>query len=53
MSVISYKLWKMSFPSVCSLCGCLHTMKREYCEGCGERGSLVETTKKTYKNKRN
>jgi rRNA maturation endonuclease Nob1 len=45
---IKYKLFKRSFPLICTKCGELSNMKREYCESCGEKDSLRETTKEDH-----
>jgi len=45
---IKWKLFKKSFPLICTNCGTLSNMKREYCEKCGEQGSLREVTKEDH-----
>ena len=45
---IKWKLFRISFPKVCSKCGGLANMEREYCESCGAQNSLREVTKEDY-----
>lgn len=41
---IKYKTFKQTYPLVCTKCGSLSNMPREYCESCGEKDSFRETT---------
>lgn len=45
---IKYKLFKRTFPLICTKCGKLSNMPREYCENCGEKDSFRETTKEDH-----
>jgi len=45
---IKYKLFRRTFPLICTKCGKLSNMKREYCENCGAQDSLRETTKEDH-----
>ena len=51
MSKISYKLWKSTFPYICTKCGSLSHQKSDMCEYCGKKNTLRESTKKDYKSK--
>ena len=46
---IKWKLFKKSFPTVCTECGSLSNMTREYCEVCGVKDSFREITKEDWK----
>lgn len=45
---LSWKLFKRSYPLVCTKCGKIANMKREYCESCGEKDSFRKISKKEY-----
>ena len=45
---INYKLFKRTFPLICTKCDQLSNMPREYCENCGEKDSFRETTKEDH-----
>ena len=45
---IKWKLFRLSFPCICNKCGALASMKTEYCEVCGDQGSLINITKEDY-----
>jgi len=45
---IKWKVFKKSFPNVCTKCGSLSNMTREYCETCGAKDSLRDTTKEDW-----
>jgi len=45
---VKYNLFKKTFPLICKKCGKLANMEREYCENCGEKDSLRETTKEDH-----
>lgn len=49
MKKIDYKLWKKSFPFICTKCGYYLWEKRAICEECGKKDVLRETNKKDYK----
>ncbi len=46
---IKWKLFKKSFPLICTQCGKLSNMPRVYCEKCGETDTLREVTKEDHK----
>ena len=48
---MSYKLWKKSFPYICSGCGAFLHAFAEICERCGKEDSLRAITKLDYKTK--
>ena len=45
---LKWKLFKKAFPTICTKCGSLSTMHREYCEICGTKDSFRETTKEDW-----
>ncbi|MCK4383735.1 MAG: hypothetical protein ACTSPU_08820 [Promethearchaeota archaeon] len=45
---IKWKLFRKSFPLICTKCDTLSNMKREYCEKCGEQNSFREVTKEDH-----
>ena len=45
---IKWKLFRESFPYVCTKCGVLGSMEREYCESCGAEGGLRKVKKEDY-----
>ena len=45
---IKYKLFRQTFPLVCTKCGNLSNMERVYCENCGEKDCFRETTKEDH-----
>ena len=46
---IKWKLFKQSYPTICTKCSALSNMPREYCEICGAKDSFRETTKEDWK----
>ncbi|MHA1192768.1 MAG: hypothetical protein ACTSP9_10790 [Promethearchaeota archaeon] len=44
------KLYKKTYPFICSSCGDFTYTKREYCEVCGKKDTIVSATKEDYKN---
>jgi predicted nucleic acid-binding Zn-ribbon protein len=42
---IKWKVFKQSFPHICTKCGSLSNMIREFCETCGAKDSLRATAK--------
>ena len=48
MNKVSWKLFKRSFPFICDSCKTTHWEMREYCEGCGKKGTIRETLKVDY-----
>ncbi|MBY9004478.1 MAG: hypothetical protein KGD73_10935 [Candidatus Lokiarchaeota archaeon] len=44
------KLYKKTYPFICSKCKTLINMNREYCESCGMKGTIVKASKEDYKN---
>jgi len=42
---VKWKDFKKSFPTICTKCGSLSNMTREYCEVCGAKDCFIETTK--------
>jgi len=51
MVKVGYRLWKLTYPYICTKCGSLSHQKFDMCEYCGEKSCLIETTKKDYKEK--
>lgn len=49
MVKINWKLWKISFPFICSSCNTLHSLEREYCEKCGKHKMLRKSLRIDYK----
>jgi len=45
---IKWKLFKKTFPLICTKCGKLSNMQREYCENCGAKDPFRETTQKDH-----
>ena len=43
------KLYKKTNPYICSSCGEFAHTKREYCEICGKKDSIVKATKEDFK----
>lgn len=43
------KLYRKTYAYICSSCGIFINMKREYCESCGMKDSIVEASKQDYK----
>jgi len=43
------KLYRKAYAFMCSSCGIFLNMNREYCEGCGMKGTIVEASKQDYK----
>ncbi|MBY9018099.1 MAG: hypothetical protein KGD66_04630 [Candidatus Lokiarchaeota archaeon] len=44
------KLYKKTYPYICSSCGEFAHTLREYCEICGKKDSIVNAKKQDYKN---
>jgi len=45
---LEWKFFIKSFPLICTKCGKLANIAREFCEYCGEEDSLRETTKEDH-----
>ena len=45
---VEWKLFKKTFPQICTKCNTLSNMPREYCESCGEKDSFRPTTKEDF-----
>ena len=45
---LKWKIFKKSFPTVCTKCGALSNMPREYCEICGIKDSFRDITKEDW-----
>jgi rRNA maturation endonuclease Nob1 len=45
---LKYKIFKQTFPLICTKCGKIANMPREYCESCGEKDSLRPTTREDH-----
>ena len=45
---VEWKLFKKTFPQICTNCDTLSNMPREYCEKCGEKDRFRPTTKEDY-----
>jgi uncharacterized OB-fold protein len=46
---VDAKLYKKTYPYICSNCGKFTHSQREYCESCGNKGSIVKASKEDYK----
>jgi len=46
--VVKWKIFRDSFPYVCSDCGEFSSSEGEYCEKCGEKGGLRQTEREDY-----
>ena len=46
---LKWKLFKKTFPDVCTKCDSLSNSIKEYCENCGSKDSLRGTTKADWK----
>ncbi|MFX1324963.1 MAG: hypothetical protein ACFE8N_08395 [Promethearchaeota archaeon] len=44
------KLFRKTYPFICSSCGEFAHTKQEYCDMCGGHNSLREAAKEDYKN---
>ena len=42
---LKWKIFKKTYPTICTKCGTLSNMTREFCENCGAKDNFVETTK--------
>ena len=47
---VKWKLFRDSFPHICTECGTLASMDREYCESCGAKGGLRKVNKADHAN---
>jgi uncharacterized OB-fold protein len=45
---LKWKVFKISFPVICTKCDSLSNMTREYCENCGAKDSFREITKEDW-----
>ncbi|MFX0177912.1 MAG: hypothetical protein ACFE85_16980 [Candidatus Hodarchaeota archaeon] len=45
---IKWKTFRKTYPYLCTKCGKLSNMKREFCENCGTKNSLREISKEDY-----
>ncbi len=45
---LKWKVFKKSFPTICTKCDSLSNMTREYCEICGAKDSFRQTTKEDW-----
>lgn len=45
---LKWKIFRQSFPAICTKCGSLSSMTREYCEICGAKDTSRETTKEDW-----
>ena len=45
---IKWKTFRDSFPYICTNCGAFSYIERKYCEQCGEKNSLRETTREDF-----
>ncbi|MBA7540884.1 hypothetical protein ES705_33187 [subsurface metagenome] len=45
---LKWKVFRKSFPAICTKCGSLSSMTREYCEVCGAKDTSRETTKEDW-----
>ena len=45
---IKWKLFKKTFPLICTKCDKLSNMEREYCENCGEKDVFRPITKEDH-----
>ena len=43
------KLYKKTYPYICSSCGKFTHTLRDYCESCGKQGAIVDAKKEDYK----
>jgi len=43
------KLFKKTYPYVCSSCGKFTHTESEYCESCGKKNVIVKATKEDFK----
>lgn len=48
--LISWDLWKKTYPYICDKCNFLSWEYRKLCEGCGDINSMRKTKKNDYKN---
>jgi rRNA maturation endonuclease Nob1 len=46
---VDQKLYKKTYPYICSNCGKFTHSKREFCESCGKKGAILNATKQDYK----
>ena len=46
---LKWKVFKQSFPIVCTKCGSLSNMTRDFCEVCEDKDSFRATTKEDWK----
>ncbi len=47
--IISWKVWKLTYPYICRNCGQTHYSKVVYCAFCGKKETVREVIKKDYK----
>jgi uncharacterized OB-fold protein len=45
---IKWKLFKKTYPVICTKCGSVSNSIKEYCETCGAKDSFRETTKEDW-----
>ena len=45
---MKWKTFRATYPYLCTNCGKLSNMEREFCENCGAKDSLREITKEDY-----
>ena len=45
---IKWKTFRITYPCICTKCGKLSTMERDYCENCGAKDSLRAINKDDY-----
>ncbi|MHA1669292.1 MAG: hypothetical protein ACTSV5_01810 [Promethearchaeota archaeon] len=43
------KLYKKTYPFICTSCRKFTHTEREYCENCGKKGTIVRAKKEDYK----
>ena len=42
------KLYKKTYPYICSSCGKFTHTEREYCESCGTKNTIIKAKKQDY-----
>ncbi|MFX1288789.1 MAG: hypothetical protein ACFFFY_09575 [Promethearchaeota archaeon] len=45
---MKWKLFKTTYPFICTKCGKLSNTEREYCESCGAKDSFRKSSKNDY-----
>ncbi|MFW9938036.1 MAG: hypothetical protein ACFFD5_10335 [Candidatus Thorarchaeota archaeon] len=45
---MKWKIFRATYPYICTNCGKISNMEREFCENCGTKDSLREITKEDY-----